>query len=210
MFNTSFLHIIDILGTFSFAVSGAFFAMEKKLDPFGVLIISFATAIGGGTLRDVLIGNLPVGWLKNETAIITIFIAAICSMIFDGWLKKFNRTLFLFDALGLGLFTIVGIEIAMEQQFSMGVCIALGTITASFGGVLRDVLLNNVPLVFRKEIYALASITGGLFYFLLRRINMDENIAKIICILLIFIIRLVAVKYKLALPVFYTKQKTSI
>src|SRR5947207_4727937 len=102
MFNTSFLHIIDILGTFSFAVPGAFFANEKKLDPFGVLIISFATAIGGGTLRDVLIGNLPVGWLKNETAIITIFIAAICSMIFDGWLKKFNRTLFLFDALGLG------------------------------------------------------------------------------------------------------------
>ncbi len=208
MFNTSFLHIIDILGTFSFAVSGAFFAMEKKLDPFGVLIISFATAIGGGTLRDVLIGNLPVGWLKNETAITTIFIAAIGSMIFDGWLKKFNRTLFLFDALGLGLFTIVGIEIALEQKFSMGVCIALGTITGSFGGVLRDVLLNNVPLVFQKEIYALASIIGGLCYFLLRRIEMDEDIAKIICILLIFIIRLIAVKYKLALPAFYTKDKS--
>jgi uncharacterized membrane protein YeiH len=208
MFNTSFLHIIDILGTFSFAVSGAFFAMEKKLDPFGVLIISFATAIGGGTLRDVLIGNLPVEWLKNEMAITTIFIAAIGSMIFDGWLKKFNRTLFLFDALGLGLFTIVGIEIAMEQKFSIGVCIALGTITASFGGVLRDVLLNNVPLVFRKEIYALASISGGLVYFLLLRIKMDEDIAKIICILLIFIIRLIAVKYKLALPAFYTKDKS--
>jgi uncharacterized membrane protein YeiH len=208
MFNTSFLHIIDILGTFSFAVSGAFFAMEKKLDPFGVLIISFATAIGGGTLRDVLIGNLPVEWLKNEMAITTIFIAAIGSMILDGWLRKFNRTLFLFDALGLGLFTIVGIEIAMEQKFSIGVCIALGTITASFGGVLRDVLLNNVPLVFRKEIYALASISGGLVYFLLLRIKMDEDIAKIICILLIFIIRLIAVKYKLALPAFYTKDKS--
>ena len=131
-------------------------------------------------------------------------------MIFDGWLKKFNRTLFLFDALGLGLFTIVGIEIAMEQKFSMGVCIALGTITGSFGGVLRDVLLNNVPLVFQKEIYALASIIGGLCYFLLRHIEMNEDIAKIICILLIFIIRLVAVKYKLSLPVFYTKQKTSL
>ena len=208
MFNSSFLHVIDILGTFSFAVSGAFFAMEKKLDPFGVLIISFATAIGGGTLRDVLIGNLPVEWLKNETAITTIFIAAIGSMIFDGWLKKFNRTLFLFDALGLGLFTIVGIEIALEQKFSIGVCIALGTITGSFGGVLRDVLLNNVPLVFQKEIYALASIICGLFYFLLRHIEMNEDIAKIICILLIFIIRLVAVKYKLALPAFYTKPKT--
>ena len=138
------------------------------------------------------------------------FIAAIGSMIFDGWLKKFNRTLFLFDALGLGLFTIVGIEIAMEQKFSMGVCIALGTITGSFGGVLRDVLLNNVPLVFQKEIYALASIIGGLCYFLLRHIEMNEDIAKIICILLIFIIRLVAVKYKLSLPVFYTKQKTML
>jgi uncharacterized membrane protein YeiH len=210
MFNTNFLHIIDILGTFSFAVSGAFFAMEKKLDPFGVLIISFATAIGGGTLRDVLIGNLPVGWLKNETAIITIFIAAIGSMIFDGWLKKFNRTLFLFDALGLGLFTIAGIEIAVEQKFSMGVCIALGTITGSFGGVLRDVLLNNVPLVFQKEIYAMASIIGGILYFLLRQFEMDADIAKVICILLIFIIRLVAVKYKLALPAFYTKQKTQL
>jgi uncharacterized membrane protein YeiH len=195
MFNTNFLHIIDILGTFSFAVSGAFFAMEKKLDPFGVLIISFATAIGGGTLRDVLIGNLPVGWLKNETAIITIFIAAIGSMIFDGWLR---------------LFTIAGIEIAMEQKFSVGICIALGTVTGSFGGVLRDVLLNNVPLVFQKEIYAMASIIGGILYFLLRQFEMDADIAKVICILLIFIIRLVAVKYKLALPAFYTKQKTQL
>jgi uncharacterized membrane protein YeiH len=207
MFNISFLYIIDILGTFAFAVSGAFIAMEKKLDPFGVLIISFATAIGGGTLRDVLIGNLPVGWLRNETAITTIVIAAIVSMIFDGWLKKFNRTLFLFDALGLGLFTIAGIQIALEQHFSVGMSIALGTVTACFGGVLRDVLLNNVPLVFRKEIYALASIIGGLFYFLLKYIQVDEDVAKIICILLIFIIRLFAVKYKLALPAFYTKNK---
>lgn len=206
MFNTGFLYIIDVLGTFSFAVSGAFFAMEKKLDPFGVLIISFVTAIGGGTLRDVIIGNLPVGWLRNETATITIFIAAIGSMFFEARLRKFTSTLFLFDSLGLGLFTIIGIEKAMQLNFSMGVCIALGTVTASFGGVIRDVLLNNVPLVFRKEIYAMASIIGGLFYFLLKHINMDEDVSKIICILLIFAIRLVAVKYKLGLPAFYTKK----
>ena len=208
MFNTGFLYIIDVLGTFSFAVSGAFFAMEKKLDPFGVLIISFVTAIGGGTLRDVIIGNLPVGWLRNETATITIFIAAIGSMFFEARLRKFTSTLFLFDSLGLGLFTIIGIEKAMQLHFSMGVCIALGTVTASFGGVIRDVLLNNVPLVFRKEIYAMASIIGGLFYFLLKHISIDEDISKIICILLIFAIRLVAVKYKLGLPVFYTKNKS--
>jgi len=203
--NSEVLHVIDILGTFSFAVSGAFFAMEKKLDPFGVLILSFVTAIGGGTLRDMMIGNLPVGWLRDETATVVIFGAAIGSMLFSKWLKKLNTTLFLFDALGLGLFTIIGIEKGMQLEFSMGVCIALGTITASFGGVIRDVLLNNVPLVFRKEIYALASIFGGLAYFLLKASSLNNDAAKIICILLIFFIRLLAVKYKLALPLFYSK-----
>jgi uncharacterized membrane protein YeiH len=207
MINTGFLHIIDILGTFSFAVSGAFFAMEKKLDPFGVLILSFVTAIGGGTLRDIMIGNLPVGWLRNETATVVIFGAAIGTMFFGQWLKKINTTLFLFDALGLGLFTIIGIEAAMELDFSIGVCIALGTITASFGGVIRDVLLNNVPLVFHKEIYALASIAGGLFYFLLKNSSLDNDVAKIICILLIFAIRILAVRYKWTLPAFYSKNK---
>ncbi len=207
MIDFGFLQVIDILGTFSFAVSGAFFAMEKKLDPFGVLILSFVTAIGGGTLRDMMIGNLPVGWLRDETATIVIFIGAIGSMFFSQWLKKINATLFLFDALGLGLFTIIGIEKGMELHFSVGVCIALGTITASFGGVIRDVLLNNVPLVFRKEIYALASIIGGLIYYLLKQSALNDDAAKIICILLILIIRLLAVKYKLSLPVVYSKNK---
>jgi uncharacterized membrane protein YeiH len=207
MIDFGFLHVIDILGTFSFAVSGAFFAMEKKLDPFGVLILSFVTAIGGGTLRDIMIGNLPVGWLRNETATIVIFIGAIGSMFFSQWLKKLNITLFLFDALGLGLFTIIGIQKGMELNFSVGVCVALGTVTASFGGVIRDVLLNNVPLVFRKEIYALASIIGGLIYYLLTKTALNDDAAKIICILLIFFIRLLAVKYKLSLPAFYSKNK---
>ena len=203
----TFLHIIDILGTFSFAVSGASFAMEKKLDPFGVLILSFVTAIGGGTLRDVMIGHLPVAWLRNITAINVIVIASIGTMLFDKYLKKLTKTLFLFDALGLGLFTLVGIEMAMQLHFGMGVCIALGTITACFGGVLRDVLLNNVPLVFRKEIYALASIIGGVVYIVLKKMNMDPSVATIICILLIFSIRIVAVRYKISLPPFYTRFK---
>jgi uncharacterized membrane protein YeiH len=207
MTDLGFLHVIDILGTFSFAVSGAFFAMEKKLDPFGVLILSFVTAIGGGTLRDVMIGDLPVGWLRNETATVVIFLGAIGSMFFAQSLKKITATLFLFDALGLGLFTIIGIEKGMELDFSVGVCIALGTITASFGGVIRDVLLNNVPLLFHKEIYALASIIGGLVYYLLKHSSLNDDAAKVICILLILFIRLLAVKYKLSLPAFYSKNK---
>lgn len=200
---TNFLYIIDILGTISFAVSGAFLAMEKKLDPFGVLVLAFVTAIGGGTLRDIMIGNLPVSWLQNETAAIVIFSSAVATMFFGRYLKHLTTTLFLFDALGLGLFTIIGIEFGIEKNFSIGICITLGTITACFGGVVRDVLLNNIPLLFRKEIYAMACIAGGLIYLGLKKINMDAYVSKILCILIIFAIRILAVRFKLSLPQFY-------
>jgi uncharacterized membrane protein YeiH len=198
-----FLYIIDILGTFSFAVSGAFLAMQKRLDPFGVLVLSFATAIGGGTLRDVLIGNLPVSWLRNGTAMIVIVAGAAATMLFGRHLRHLTTTLFLFDALGLGLFTITGIEIALTKDLSIGACIGLGTITACFGGVIRDVLLNDVPLLFRKEVYALACITGGIIFFLFRELNINRDVSIITCILIIFAIRIIAVRFKISLPQFY-------
>lgn len=204
---TEFLYIIDILGTFAFAAAGAFSAMAKKLDPFGVLVLAFVTAIGGGTLRDILIGNLPVGWLRNETTAIVILISAIAAMFFSRYLKQFTTTLFLFDALGLGLFTIIGLEIGLEKDLSMGKCIAIGTITACFGGVTRDVLLNNVPLLFRKEIYAMACITGGLLYFLLQWLRVDADMTRIICIIAIVAIRVLAFRFNLSLPVFYAEKK---
>ena len=108
--------------------------------------------------------------------------------------------LFIFDALGLGLFTIIGLEIGLKRGFSAGICIALGTISACFGGVLRDVLLNKVPLIFRKEIYALACIIGGIVYYFLVRTQLNDDISKVICILLIFAIRIIAVRFKLSLP----------
>jgi uncharacterized membrane protein YeiH len=197
---SNFLNIIDILGTFAFAVSGVFSAMERKLDPFGTLIISFVTAIGGGTVRDILVGNFPVNWLQNDIAILIIFTAAVLTMLFGSYLKHLNTALFLFDALGLGLFTIIGIEIGLKHGFSAGICIALGTISACFGGVLRDVLLNKVPLIFQKEVYALACIAGGTIYYFLCRTTLNEDISKIICILLIFAIRVIAVRFKLSLP----------
>lgn len=206
--NTSFLHIIDILGTFAFAASGAFLAMEKKLDPFGIVVLSFVTAIGGGTVRDMLIGNLPVAWLRNDTAIFVIFFAAVAAMFFGRHLRQLTTTLFLFDALGLGLFALTGLELASEQGFGMGICIAIGTITACFGGVIRDVLLNTVPLLFHREIYALACIAGGLLYFLLLHWKVDQNLVKIIAVLFIFGVRVLAFRFKLSLPLFYLKEKT--
>jgi uncharacterized membrane protein YeiH len=197
---SNFLNLIDILGTFAFAVAGAFSAMERKLDPFGVLIISFATAIGGGTVRDVLVGNFPVNWLQNSITIYVIFFSALAAMFLGSLLKHLNTALFLFDALGLGLFTIIGLEVGLKHGFSAGICIALGTISACFGGVLRDVILNKVPLIFQKEIYALACIIGGIVYYFLQKTEWNRDVSKIACILLIFAIRIIAVRYKLSLP----------
>jgi uncharacterized membrane protein YeiH len=203
----SFINIIDILGTFSFAASGAFAAMERRLDPFGVLIIAFATAIGGGTIRDLLIGDLPVAWLNHGTTIWVIVTAALITIFFGSYLKKLDRMLFLFDAIGLGLFTMVGIQKGLAHGFSMGISIMLGTITGCFGGVLRDVLLNNVPLIFQKEIYASASILGGLLFFLMLFMGVGNNPAYILVILTVFFIRILAVRYNWSLPKFYENKE---
>jgi uncharacterized membrane protein YeiH len=205
----TFTNIIEILGTFSFAAAGAFAAMEKKLDPFGVLIISFATAIGGGTIRDVLIGELPVSWLNNTTAIWVIFSAAVVTIFFGSHLKKLEKMLFLFDAMGLGLFTLIGIQTGVSHGFSTGICITLGTITGCFGGVLRDILLNNVPLIFQKEIYASASILGGLMFFVMMRLGLTDNLAGVISILIVFFVRVMAVQLNWSLPKFYDKKPVS-
>jgi len=200
-----FLLTIEILGTFAFAVSGAFAAMERKLDPFGVIIISFITAIGGGTIRDILIGDLPVSWLRNSTGISVIIVSALASLLFTPTLRKLSNLLLIFDAAGLGLFTLIGIEKGISHNFSPGICIALGTITGSFGGVLRDVLLINVPLIFQKEIYASACILGGSVYFLMVYLSVEIEITQVVVIVLIVTIRLLAVRLKWSLPNSYRK-----
>jgi uncharacterized membrane protein YeiH len=199
----SITDFIDILGTFSFAVSGAFAAMEKRLDLFGVLILAFVTSIGGGTIRDLLIGNLPVAWMQNPEVGWVIATGAAGALLFGRRLKRIQSLLNMFDALGLGLFTLIGIEKGLSHNLSSGVCIALGTITGCFGGVIRDVFLNKVPLIFQKEIYASASIFGGAIYFLLAAVHVSETIATSISILLIFVTRMLVIKYKLNLPVWY-------
>ena len=127
-------------------------------------------------------------------------VAAAVTVFFSTYIKQFNTALFLFDALGLGLFTIIGIEVGLRKGFGPGISVALGTISACFGGVLRDVLLNKVPLIFQKEIYALACILGGVVYYFLKQTAMNDDVAKILCVLLIFVIRVVAVRFNLSLP----------
>jgi uncharacterized membrane protein YeiH len=195
-----FLQLIDVLGTAAFAISGARHAIDRKLDVFGVIIIAFVTAIGGGTLRDLLIGNTPVSWMRNELIISVILISCLGTLLIEGLFHRLSGTLFLFDSLGLGLFTIAGMETALQFGFSPGMAIALGTISACFGGVIRDVLLNKVPLIFQKEIYASACIAGGVLYWLLQQWQMQERFAETICIIFIVGIRIIAVKNRLSLP----------
>lgn len=200
-----FYFTIDILGTIAFAISGVLVAMEKKLDIFGVFIIAFVTAVGGGTLRDVLIGNAPVVWLTQPVYVFTILGAVAFAIIFVNYLKYFRKSLFLFDTIGIGLYTMVGIEKGLSADLVPVMCIALGTITASFGGVIRDILCNEIPVIFRKEVYATACILGGASYFLIRLLPIDSAYAYVAAILVIIVIRLLAVKFHIALPSIYRK-----
>ncbi|MEL6304800.1 MAG: trimeric intracellular cation channel family protein [Bacteroidota bacterium] len=199
--------LADILGTIAFAISGVLVAMDKRLDLFGVLIIAFVTAIGGGTLRDLLIGNTPVTWIQDLTYVIVIPITVVLAILFAKQLKFLRRSLFLFDTIGMGLYTMVGIEKGLEVNLAPVICIALGTMTASFGGVLRDILCNEIPVIFRREIYATACIAGGGLYFLLMLFNTPEKIAYAIGVLAVIAIRIWAVKMNIGLPNIYSNSK---
>lgn len=198
-----FYFLMDLLGTAAFAISGVLVAMEKRLDLFGVFIIAFVTAVGGGTLRDLLIGNTPVAWMLESTYLITIVGTVILAILFREKLKYLRKSLFLFDTLGIGLYTMVGIEKGLNANLLPVMCIILGTITASFGGVIRDILCNEIPVIFRKEIYAIACVIGGLSYFLLRKLPLDDEYVYLAAILIVIGIRLMAVRFKIVLPSIY-------
>lgn len=198
-----FFQIIEILGTFAFAISGVLVALEKRMDPFGVLIIAFVTSVGGGTVRDVLIGQTPVTWMVNMVYVHVIFGATILAIIFRKRLDYLRMSLLLFDTIGIGLYTVVGVEKGLAIGLNPIICIALGTMTACFGGVIRDILCNEIPVIFRKEVYATACILGGITYFLLDKLPIDSNIIFIISGSVVIAVRLIAVKFEISLPSLY-------
>lgn len=198
-----FAFFIEIFGTIAFAMSGSFAAMQKRFDPFGVIIIAFVTSVGGGTVRDLLL-DVPVFWMHDLLSVSLIFFTAVFTMIFKLIEKKFTVTLFIFDSLGLGLFTIIGVQKGLNADLHPLIGIVLGTITGCFGGIIRDILLNRIPLIFRKEIYATAAILGGAFYILLKNYSsLSETLIQIITIVFIVSIRTLAVKYHWQIPKFY-------
>ncbi|WP_310992056.1 trimeric intracellular cation channel family protein [Aequorivita marina] len=202
----SLLLVLDIIGTLAFAISGVLTALSKRLDPFGILIIAFVTAVGGGTLRDILI-DANIAWMRNLTYVYVIFGSVVFAVIFRKRLSYFRRSLFLFDTIGIALYTIVGVEKGIAAGFEPIICIALGTMTACFGGVLRDILCNDIPIIFRKEIYATACILGASVYFILLRTTLATDLIVIISGATVMTARLLAVYFKLSLPNIYRKEE---
>lgn len=203
MLSSIYIFYLGVIGTFAFAISGAMTAMRKRFDPFGVIIIGFVTAVGGGTVRDILIKDAEVFWLTEPAYVYSIVAGSIFAMTFSRKMQSFTKSLLLFDTIGLGLYTIVGLEIGLHNGLSFMICVILGTITGSFGGIIRDILVNEIPVIFHKEIYATVSIVGGLFYFLLKTLDVPDPMLQIIPVIFIIICRLLVIKFKISYPQLY-------
>ena len=194
------VYVIDILGTFAFAISGALVALDKKFDIFGVIIIAFVTAVGGGMLRDVLINAHPINWIGDLNYLYTIFSAVLFTFLFKSKIAYLSKTMFLFDTIGISVFTLLGLQKGLSYELHPLVALIMGMISAVFGGVLRDVLTTKIPLIFEKEIYASACLVGGVTYLVLNYFKVDESINFIISAFVVIIIRAVAVRFSLELP----------
>lgn len=195
---TSFV-VIEFIGTFAFAISGIRLASAKHFDVFGAWIVGMATAIGGGTFRDLMLGVNPF-WMTNSIYFICCGLAVLWVMAYGKYLIRQKNTLFIFDTIGLALFNVIGIEKTLNMGFPYWTAITMGTITGAAGGVIRDVFINEVPLIFRKEIYALACVAGGLIYILGVRLGMSAEINALLSSFMVILIRVLAVKYHWVLP----------
>ncbi len=203
------LRFLDVAGVAVFAMSGALAAMRKRLDPIGILVLATVTATGGGTLRDLLIDRQPF-WVTDPTYLAVILVTAIVTIIYVRFGSPPDRALSIADAMGLGLFTISGAQIAEQGHLAGLIVVVMGTITGIFGGIIRDVLCAEVPMVFRKNtLYATAAMIGASIYVLASPRFIDRNAAAAVAITVIIGIRLAAIYWGITLPVFPVDQPRS-
>lgn len=204
----SFVDIIDYLGTFAFALSGIRLASAKRFDWFGAFIVGLATAVGGGTLRDVMLDRSPF-WMTQWIYFAITGFALVLFVVFRRQINRIANTIFLFDTIGLGLFTVVGIQRTLDAGFPLWTACAMGMLTGAAGGVLRDILINEEPLIFRRDIYALACLAGGLFYVIGFYNDLPQEACAVGCALSVIIIRLAAVLFHWQLPILHEETMQS-
>lgn len=195
----SFVQIIEFLGTFAFAISGIRLASAKRFDWFGAYVVGVATAVGGGTFRDMMLGTTPF-WMTDPVYLLCSGLALLCVILFSKYLIRLNNTFFLFDAIGLALFVVVGIQKTLDFGFPLWVAIIMGTMTGAAGGVIRDVFINEIPLIFRKEIYAMACVIGGVVFGICMFFDLNIFVTHILCGTSVFLTRILSVKYHICLP----------
>lgn len=193
------INIVDYAGTFAFAISGIRLASAKKFDWFGAYVVGLVTAIGGGTTRDLLLGVTPF-WMQQPSYLIITGIALIAVILAGNKMKVFNNAFFIFDTIGLGLFVVVGIDRSIEAGFPFWVTVVMGMITGSVGGIMRDILINEEPLIFRKDIYALACVFGGVIFYVCTIAGFQKELTQIISASSVIAMRFLAVKYHWGLP----------
>lgn len=196
---STFLFIIEAIGTFAFAISGIRLAAYKNFDLFGAYTIGLVTAIGGGTLRDILL-DIPVFWMQTWVYLAITGLALVIVILFRRILISMNRMLFIFDTVGLALFVVIGIQKTLAIDYPMWVAMVMGVITGSFGGVVRDILINEEPLFFRKDIYATACLAGGFGYWGSTLIGWNDVTSQSLCALIVIILRIGALRYNWSLP----------
>ncbi len=195
-----FITFCDYSGTFAFAISGIRLASAKKFDWFGAYVVGAVTAVGGGTLRDILLNTTPF-WMTQASYLIISALALLFVLVFRRYVIRLNNTFFIFDAVGLGLFAVVGIAKTLDFGFPFWTAIIMGMITGAFGGMIRDILINEEPLIFRKDIYALACVFGGVVYYICYRCNIPTDITQLASAVSVFLTRVLSVKYHISLPV---------
>ncbi len=198
-------YYINLAGVTVFAVSGALAASEKKTlhnDAFSVFFTGFITAIGGGTLRDITLGNYPVAWVRDGNVLWAIFLGFVITIVFARYLIRIKKGIFLFDTIGVGIYTVIGTRISLFYGVNPFAAAILGMISAVFGGVIRDTLINEVPMIFRREIYATACLAGAILYILLDRWDINGEINTAVSAFTVILIRLIAVRFNLSLPKF--------
>lgn len=194
------IHLLDLIGTFVFAISGIRVAARADMDIFGASVVGFVTAIGGGTVRDLLLNNHPITWMADMTYPIVILAALPFTFLMGKKLKNFSKTLFIFDTIGIAMFTIIGMEKALAVGLNPFIAGLMGMISAVVGGVTRDVLCREIPLIFRKEIYATACLLGAVVFYLGLELKLPDNINYLITTAVIISIRTLSIKWNWAFP----------
>lgn len=199
MSDNSFLFIIELIGTFAFAVSGIRVAANKRVDLFGAYVVGLVTAIGGGTVRDLMLDVTPF-WMLTPVYLVITGISLLLVIVMGRHLSRLEGTFFVFDTIGLAFFVVVGMQKSLAEGYPFWVAIIMGTFTGAFGGILRDILVNELPLIFRKDIYASACIIGGVVYWGLDAAGLSGIFCQSAAAAGVILTRAAAVKFHWSLP----------